>query len=331
MSKHSQSRAVILQAAGTIPKIGRRTANCPNISDQDYVAVPPPLNLQVHPAGDCLVWLWNINADGYGTAAFAGHERLAHRQAFLQSRQRPANRNVLHLCHRPFCMQPSHLYDGSAKENSQDRRIRISGEFHMDLFTKKSEIVQAVAKYRWPSSSTRTAQEPLIIAPAQHDCEFIVPAMERLICPTCGRDNLSEDTDTYIPGAPQTDCDDPNAANISRRSRSFRNLAEGIAIETNITTNYSIPVNRAERRRREKAVRKSPFRDRPVHLGSNRVKFKPGDTAHVDLNLKDLPLTGPGVLLLTAMPIKLQNGGPDALVPEPARAAGLTRLHVKPK
>ena len=330
MSKHSQSRAVILQAAGTVPKIGRRTANCPSITDQDYAAVPPPLNLQVHPAGDCLVWLWNLNVDGYGTGAFANQERLAHRQAFLQSRQRPANLNVLHLCHRPFCVQPSHLYDGSAKNNSQDRRIRISGEFHMDLFNEKSQIVQAVAKYRWPSP-TCAAQEPLIIAPAQHDCEFIVPAMERFICPTCGRDNLSDDTDTYIPGAQQTDCDVPNVANISKRSRSFRNLADGIAIETNITTDYSIPLNRAERRRREKAARKSPFRDRAIHLGSNRVKFKPGDTAHVDLNMKDLPLTGPGVLLLTATPIKLQNGDLDAVVPEPARASGSTRLHVKPR
>lgn len=329
MSKHAQSRAVVLQAARTIRKIGRRTAKCPNITDQDYAAVPPPLNLQVHPAGDCLVWLWNLNADGYGTAAFAGRERLAHRQAFQQSRHRPADLNVLHLCHRPFCVQPSHLYDGSAKENSEDRRIRTSGELHMDLFTKKAEIVQAVAKYRWPSP-THAAQEPLIIAPAQHDCEFIVPAMDRLICPTCGRDNLSDDTETYIAGAPQPNVQGRNVESISRRSRSFRNLAGGIAIETNITTNYSIPLNRAERRRREKAARKSPFRDRPVLLGSNHVKFKPGDTAHVDLNMEDLPLTGPGVLLLTATPIKSQNDDPDAPEREAARGPSRSRLPEEP-
>ena len=86
MSKHSNSRAVVLQSVGTVPRTGRPTANCPNITDQDYRAVPPPLNLQVHPAGDCLIWLWKLNADGYGTAAFASVEQLAHRQAFLQSR-----------------------------------------------------------------------------------------------------------------------------------------------------------------------------------------------------------------------------------------------------
>ena len=211
-------------------------------------------------------------------------------------------------------MQPSHLYDGSAKENSQDRRIRISEEFQADLFEKKSEIVQAVAKYRWPSPM-RAAQEALIIAPTQHDCEFIVPAMDCFICPTCGRDNLSEDTDTCIAGAPQPGADDLNVANISRCSRSFRDLAEGIVIETNATLNYSIPMNRAERRHREKAVRRSSYRNRPIHLGSRRVEFKPGETGHIDLNLKDLPITGPGALLLTATPIKSHNGDTITSVP----------------
>lgn len=61
--------------------------------------------------------------------------------------------------------------------------------------------------------------------PAQHGCEYIVPAMDCLICPTCGRDNLSDDTGTYIAGASQPDGKDPNVENISRRSRSFQNLA----------------------------------------------------------------------------------------------------------
>ena len=243
MNTHSQSRAIILQAAAILPSTSRRKVNDPTISEQDYAAVPPPLNLQVHPAGDCLIWLCSLNADGYGTGSFPDREQLAHRQAFTQSRGRQPNQNVLHLCHRPFCIQPSHLYDGSAKENSQDRQIRTSQDLHMDLLARKSEIVQSVARYRWPPPP-RTAQEALLIAPAEHDCEFIVPAMHRHICPTCGRDDLSDDTDVYFAGALQPDSEDPNVANISRRSRSFRNLAEGIVVESNITSDYSIPRTR---------------------------------------------------------------------------------------
>ena len=33
-----------------------------------------------------------------------------------------ASSSILHLCHRPFCVQPAHLYEGTAKENSEDRK-----------------------------------------------------------------------------------------------------------------------------------------------------------------------------------------------------------------
>ena len=105
------------------------------------------LNLQVHPAGDCLIWLWRLNAGGYGTASFPDQERLAHRQAFTQSRRCPTDLNVLHLCHRPFCVQPSHLYDGSAKENSQDRQVRTSQEFHMN-----SSLRNQGPSKQWPNT-----------------------------------------------------------------------------------------------------------------------------------------------------------------------------------
>lgn len=303
MNKHLQSRAIILQSAQMLPETGRPTPKNLAITDRDYVAVPPPLNLQVHPAGDCLIWLWNLNTDGYGIGSFPNREQLAHRQAFTQSRGHQPKQSALHLCHRPFCIQPSHLYDGSAKQNSEDRRIRTSERFHMDLFTQKSEVVQAVAKYLWPSPP-RSSQEPLMIAPAEHPCDYIVPAMDRFICPTCGRDNLSDDAELHFTGAPQPENDDPNISQITRTSRSFRDLADGLTIQTTSTNNYSIPRTRAERRRRQKAARKSPYRDKPRLLRSKRIKIKPGETSHFKIDIKDFEAPGPGVLLLVAQPIK---------------------------
>ena len=252
MNKHAQSRATILQAAGIIPNPSRSKAKRQPITDQDYAAVPPPPNLQVHPAGDCLIWLWNLNADGYGTGSFPQQEQLAHRQAFNQSRGHPPNLNVLHLCHRPFCIQPSHLYDGSAKQNSEDRKIRTSEGFNFDLFTQRSETVQAVAKYLWPSSRTNS-QEPLLISPVQHECEFIVPAMDRRICPTCGRDDQSTDETHYRGGVHQPANDDPNVVHISKSSRSFRDIAPGVTIQMNGTTILFNPQNTG----RAQAPRKS--------------------------------------------------------------------------
>ena len=310
MNKHTQSRATILQAAGVIPNPNRRNVRNRPITDQDYAPVPPPPNLQVHPAGDCLIWLWSLNADGYGTGSFPDREQLAHRQAFAQSRRHAPNLSVLHLCHRPFCIQPSHLYDGSAKQNSEDRKIRTSEGLNFDLFTQRSETVQAVAKYLWPSPP-RNPQDPLLISPVQHECEFIVPAMDRRICPTCGRDDQATDDTHDRGGVHQPANNDPNVVHISKSSRSFRDLTPGITVQINGTTDYSIPRTRAERRRREKAARKSPFRNTPVHLGSTRVRFKPGETTHINMKMDDFETPGPGVLLLVAQPVAHGHEHPD--------------------
>lgn len=206
------------------------------------------------------------------------------------------------MCHRPFCIQPGHLYEGSAKQNSEDRKIRTSEGFHFDLFTKRSQTVQDAAKYLW-SSPRKNPQEPLIISPVEHECDFIVPAMDRTICPTRGRDDQSTDEEPYHVGVHQPVNDDPNVVHISRSSRSFRDLAPGITIQMNGTTDYSLPRTRAERLRRERAARKSPYRDKPRILGSTRVKFKPGETTHIQMPINDFQAPVPGVVLLVAQPI----------------------------
>ena len=304
-TKHSQSRAAILQAAGILPNSGRRKTNNPRITEQDYAAVPPPLNLKVQPTGNCLIWLWRLNDDGYGKGSFPGGEQLAHRQAFTQSRERHPRESVLHLCHRPFCIQPSHLYDGSAMDNSDDRSFRVSHNLDVGLFDKKSEIVQAIARYEWPSPQQHP-NRPLLLTPIEHDCEFIIPAMDRHICPTCGRDELSDDDTVYFEGAAQPANSDPNVSHISKRSRSFKDLPEGLSASTTGTVEYSVPKTRAERRRRERMARKSPYRSKPVLLGSARVDPKPGESVNFTKNLEHLPITGPGFILLAATPIKTE-------------------------
>ena len=208
-TKHLRIRSAILQAAGILEKSGRREAN--RITELDYAAVPPPINLKAQPVGNCLIWLWNINDDGYGTGSFAAEEHLAHRQMFTQSRGNHPTKSVLHLCHRPFCVQPSHLYDGSALDNSQDRRLRTLEGIDFDLFNERAEIVQSVASYQWDSPQN-TDTQPLFISPVEHDCEFIIPAMDRNICPTCGCDDHSDDTSTHFEGVDQPDNTDRNVS-----------------------------------------------------------------------------------------------------------------------
>ena len=59
MNKHQQHRAWLLQEADRFPNDnlhkGSRTPYA--ISEAECAAVPPPVNLRVQPAGDCLIWV----------------------------------------------------------------------------------------------------------------------------------------------------------------------------------------------------------------------------------------------------------------------------------
>ena len=303
-TKHRRIRSTILQAAGKIEMAGRRRSNI--VTDLDYTAVPPPINLRAQPAGNCLVWLWNVNDGGYGTGSFPDGEHLAHRQAYTQSRGHSPSQSVLHLCHRPFCIQPSHLYDGSALDNSRDRTLRTQEGVDFDLFNEKAEIVESISRHQWPSPQDAISRL-LMISPVEHVCEYIIPAMDRNICPTCGREEFSDDAPTHFGGADQPDNTDRNESLILKSSRSFKDLPEGMTVESDTTSEISIPKTRAERRRRERAARKSPYRDKPKLLGSAVLPLKPGEPVRFESNFKKFAAPGPGLLVYTMRLIEADN------------------------
>lgn len=77
----------------------------------------------------CYRWLAGTDKDGYGTfKVYDGSEYgvsvRAHRVAYwLDNRYLPEDdRMVCHTCDHVWCVRPSHLYDCSAADNSQDIR-----------------------------------------------------------------------------------------------------------------------------------------------------------------------------------------------------------------
>ena len=105
------------------PRPNRIWAEDP-ITPADCLGIPVPVNLPFMPLGHCMAWKYNLNQDGYGYLTVGGRQEQAHRVVFIQTRGSiPDGKQVNHLCNRPYCVQPAHLYAGTKQDNKDDSRI----------------------------------------------------------------------------------------------------------------------------------------------------------------------------------------------------------------
>lgn len=84
---------------------------------------------------DCWPWQGARNECGYGVIGRGGRDSgnaKAHQVSFFLSRGYWPKRLVLHKCDNPPCVNPRHLYEGTAKQNAHDaiRRGRHSPPPH---------------------------------------------------------------------------------------------------------------------------------------------------------------------------------------------------------
>lgn len=99
-------------------------------------------------------WTWNgpRDANGYGVITDEKRKQFrAHRIAYERAHGPiPNGKNVLHRCDNPPCVNPSHLFPGTAGDNSDDKvnkRRHAHGDTHPMRKLSAADVLQIRVDY----------------------------------------------------------------------------------------------------------------------------------------------------------------------------------------
>jgi hypothetical protein len=99
----------------------------------------------------CVEWSGARSGDGYGAVYIDGKQRAAHRVAWEKAKGViPDGMWILHRCDNPLCVNPDHLFLGTAKDNTQDcirkgRRNTPRGSQHSRAKLTEDDVRTMVA------------------------------------------------------------------------------------------------------------------------------------------------------------------------------------------
>jgi predicted DNA-binding protein (UPF0251 family) len=121
-------------------------------SKQNYVRFWSKVKLTANP-DVCWDWIRCLGKDGYGMFQINGRAIRAHRFSYLITNKKlPDGKLVCHTCDNPKCVNPNHLFLGSALDNVSDciakkRRTPLKGDKSGRSKLKEDEVLSIFKTY----------------------------------------------------------------------------------------------------------------------------------------------------------------------------------------
>lgn len=105
--------------------------------------IPERIERLTDRSGDCWLWTGSRDRDGYGVMTVGRKQVRAHRASYAVTFGDPSGDLVCHRCDVPACVNPDHLFRGSASANTADMIAKGRKAVMLDAAHPQTKITHA--------------------------------------------------------------------------------------------------------------------------------------------------------------------------------------------